>query len=145
MATGWSGNLSSVAAVEDYCTARDETYWRDWGEPLMPVPTGIPIKLVMTQNNTQLIQLSGLRDSDNNFVNNATMSASLIDPNREPVNNCTNISMSYVASSNGDYQGTVPATFEPLLGSSYTLIIDADNGSAHLHLEIPTEIKVRTF
>lgn len=107
-------------------------------------PSFVSLKLTMYQNNTQLLKITGLRDSSQNFITDAALLATLLDQNRSQVQNCIDISVPYVTGSNGDYQGTIPSAFEAPVGTEYTMVIDGDGGGGHLHLEIPTEVKVRS-
>jgi hypothetical protein len=108
-------------------------------------PSAVPSRLVLTQHNSQLIQIWGMRDAlTNNFLNSATLKATLLDANREPVTGCIDIVMNYVSNSNGDYTGVVDSTFSPDVGSEYTMVIDGGQGASHLHMEIPTQVTVRT-
>ncbi len=109
----------------------------------MPIASAVPRKVVLSQDNTQGLKLSGLRDDSGNFVNTAVLTATLLDQTREPDSVLNGIQMPYIASSNGDYQGTVPNSFSPALGSEYTLVIDGDGEGAHLHLEIVAEVVSR--
>lgn len=100
---------------------------------------------IFYQDNTQLVQLLGLQDEISGaFQNAATMSATLLDQNGNEVPNCIDIAMSYVAGSNGNYQGIVSAAFEPPVGGGYVLVIDADSNGAHLHVELQAQVQVRT-
>jgi len=107
-------------------------------------PSFVPTKLVLFQDNTQLINIIGLRDSSGNFLSAATLRADLLDGSREPVAGLVDIVLSYVPSSNGNYSGTVTATFAPAVGTEYTLVLDGDSAASHLHIEIPVEVKTRT-
>src|SRR5580765_8314966 len=109
---------------------------------MVVTPSFVSLKLTVYQNNTQLLQISGLRDSSQNFIVDGTLTATLLDQNREQVANLINISVPYVTGSNGDYQGLIPATFEAAVGTEYTMVIDGDGGGGHLHIEIPTEVTV---
>lgn len=106
-------------------------------------PSAVPARLILYQDNTQRVKVFGLRDDNGAFLNDAVMSATLLDVNRNQVTGCINITMSYVADSNGNYTGTVTAAFEPPVGTDYTMIIEGNEGDSHLHMEIPTEVRVR--
>lgn len=108
-------------------------------------PSAMPLSVVLVQNNTQLINLIGLQDQNNNFVNDANLTATLLDQNRTLVQQFGSVSLAYVAASNGNYQGTLTGTFEPEVGEGYILVIDgtAISGSSQFHLELDAEVAVR--
>jgi hypothetical protein len=108
------------------------------------IVSGVPTRLIIYQNNTQDINLIGLQDSTGAFVNDATGEATLLDGSRNPDSVFNDLSMVYTSGSNGNYVVTIPGTFEAAVGSEYTTVIDGDANGAHFHLEIPTEVRVRT-
>ena len=104
----------------------------------------IPSKLTLTPGNDQIVELDGLIDQSNNsFVNNATVTATLVDVFHANVANATGIAFTYVPSSNGVYRGQIPAAFTAKYGVGYVLKIDATNTTSTLHLEIPVEVVPR--
>jgi len=106
-------------------------------------PSAVPTRLILYQDNSQRVKVFGLRDDTGAFLNDAVMNATLLDVNRNNVPGCVNITMTYVATTNGNYTGTVTAAFSPAVGTDYTMIIEGDEGNSHLHMEIPTEVRVR--
>lgn len=110
----------------------------------MAIVSGVPTRLIVYQNNTQDINLIGLQDSTGAFVNDATGEATLLDGSRNRDAVFNDLPLQYVTASNGDYLVTVPGTFEANVGSEYVTVIDGDGNGAHFHLEIPTEVRVRT-
>lgn len=112
-------------------------------------PLATSAKLRLTQANTQQILVNGLQDQvgivNGTFLSDGVFLATLLDENRTVVAQCQNIALEYVPGSNGDYVGIIEVPFTPAVGTEYTMIVDgdADGGSSHLHLELPTEIKVR--
>lgn len=107
-------------------------------------PIAVNYKLCLYQGNTGQVLVNGLQDNDGNFLNAASLTATLLDENRTVVAQCQNIALAYVAASNGDYLGTIPTPFTAIAGTEYTMIIDGDSGaSSHFHVEMPTEVKVR--
>lgn len=108
-------------------------------------PVFTTYKLCLYQGNTGQVLVNGLQDNDGNYLNAATLTATLLDQNRTVVAQLQNIPLAYVPNSNGDYLGNVDVPFTPVVGSEYTTIIDGDSGAeSHFHLEVPTEVKVRT-
>ena len=111
----------------------------------MPIANATQARVVLFQDNTQRIQLHGLRDADTGvFINGASLTATLLDQNRNQVAGLIGVAMPYVSGTNGNYQGTVGASFAPPVGTNYTLIIDGDQGISHLHMEITAAVRVRT-
>lgn len=106
-------------------------------------PSAVPAKLLLYQDNTQRVKVFGLRDDSGAFLNDSVMEATLLDINRTEVPGCIGISMAYVPDTNGNYVGTVTSDFKPPVGSDYTMIIEGDEGDSHLHMELPTEVRVR--
>ena len=107
-------------------------------------PISITYKLCVYQGNTTQIFVQGLQDQNGDYANDAVdVLATLVDENRSVVPQCVNIPLAYVTSSNGDYLGTIAVPFTPPVGTEYTMIIDGDSGSSHIHMEVPTEVKVR--
>jgi hypothetical protein len=111
----------------------------------MGIVSGVPAKLVIWQNNTQDLELNGMQDAMGNFVNDATGTATLLDGNRNPDSVLVNLAIQYINGTNGNYVVTIPSGFETAVGSEYTMVLDGSSvsESAHFHLEIPVEVKVR--
>ena len=76
-----------------------------------------------------MITLSGLKDDQGNYINNATVTGNLVDSNNVAVTNGSNIAFTYVASSNGQYQAVLPYNAATQNGQSYTMNILAISGS----------------
>lgn len=106
-------------------------------------PSAVPARFVCYQDNTQLPSIYGLMDSTGAFLNSATVKATLLDGNRNVVPNFQNIVLGYVVGSNGDYSGTLTSAFVAAVGTEYVLVIEADSGASHLHIELPAEVRVR--
>lgn len=103
-----------------------------------------PSKVTLYKLNDNYIEIDGLSDGldPTTYFNAATITATLKDSSGNNVTGATNISLSYVASSNGKYRGTVQETFNPSVGS-YTLHIDASQGGIVGHWEVPASVKIR--
>lgn len=104
-----------------------------------------PTKLMFYAGNTQAIEIFGLQDALTSlFLNTATITATLQDDNGNPVSGCTNVTLSYVAGSNGNYTGVFgDVNFQPAVGTSYTLVIDGSQSGSFIHLEMLVEIRSR--
>ena len=111
------------------------------------VLSGTPPKIILYQYNTNAVKISGLQDAiSGNFVNNATIQATLVDDNGTPQTGCIEVALTYVSESNGDYIGTFgDSSFASPIGTGYTLVIDGNvNGSApFIHEEMLVEVRVR--
>lgn len=109
------------------------------------LPYATRSKIIFYQGNTQDIKAYGIQDVDTGlFWNAASILASLVDDQGNPIAECTNVVLLYQSGTNGNYVGTFgDANFQPGIGTGYSLIIDGDQGSAHIHLEIPVEIRLR--
>jgi hypothetical protein len=102
------------------------------------------LKRVLYQQNTQIIKLQGLRDGETGvFISVATVSATLKARDGSTVSQINNLALSYVPGSNGDYEGTVDATFNPPKGGGYILTVESVDGSVKLHEEVSIQVKVR--
>lgn len=80
--------------------------------------------------NSNLLKITGLKNAnDGSWVNSGvTVTAKIC-----PVNSTTaitngTITLSYVAASNGNWQGTYPSTTPVVRNTSYDLIVTADGG-----------------
>jgi len=83
-------------------------------------------------NNDNLLILDGLKDATpgvDAYVNNATVSAELKDPDGSTVSGAGSIAMSYVTGSDGKYFGVIEDDVPLVEGASYTATIDVDAGS----------------
>lgn len=108
-------------------------------------PSAVPAKLVLYQDNTQQIRVFGLQDqTTGSFITTATMTATLIDKDRNQVAGLIAIPLTFQPGSNGNYFGLVGPDFSPTVGTDYTLVLEGDNGGSHLHIEILAEVAVRT-
>lgn len=113
----------------------------------------VPKKLVMFQNNDQLIEFDNLADElTGDFFEAATVTATLIDINNTLGNGVNApvpgfpITLTYVTDSDGQYRGKVPYTLVtpqllPLGG--YRMLFDSIESGTQLHLEIPVSVVVR--
>jgi hypothetical protein len=105
----------------------------------------VPAYVTLTRNNDQFVVIEGLRDGiTNSFVNGATVVGNLYDRRGVAVPFATNISLSYVATSDGDYRGPVSEKFNPPVGSNYTLELVATDSSTVGTFRIPCRVVERT-
>jgi hypothetical protein len=83
-------------------------------------------------NSDTLVTLDVLTDpSDGDYDNSATITMSLYDSTNTLVTGANNIAFSYIASSDGQYQGTITSTIGALLteGAKYYLKPSVVNGT----------------
>jgi hypothetical protein len=81
---------------------------------------------VLSINSTNLIRLDVLTNASSGaYVNNATVTFSLKDAGGNIVGGLSNVSMPYIASSNGRYEGAIPNTTSLTLNALYTIEITA--------------------
>jgi hypothetical protein len=104
-----------------------------------------PTKLTIYKENDLFIQLSGLSNGLDpaEFYNAATVTATLKDRSGTNVTDLTNVTLSYVAASDGVYRGSIPDSFDSAVGGGYILYIDADQTGITGHWELAAEVKVR--
>jgi len=90
--------------------------------------------------------LGGLKNvATDSYVNDATVTLTGIkDAAGAYVTGTTDLSMTYLGSSNGIYQVSVPDTVALTLGARYTIVIDASGGGEDAHFEIPAICRLRT-
>jgi hypothetical protein len=104
-------------------------------------------KKIFYQKNSQYLQISGLKDQSQTpvvYVNDAVLTANLIDGTGASVPGMTNVAGAFVTSSNGVYRFPVdPTTFNPPIGSTYTLIVDGTSQSRRYHDELAVQVVVR--
>jgi hypothetical protein len=84
---------------------------------------------------TTLVKVNGLRDTDGNYQNNATVTIeSLTDRvTGQAVTGITvPFSLSYVTSSNGNYQGVISDSLGVVEGGQYIAILKAELGSGQV-------------
>jgi hypothetical protein len=95
-------------------------------------------------DNTQLVNIVGLKDkATGNFLDAATATATLIDQRGNPDPVLNGITLSYLPGSDGDYQGTVPATFAASLGGGYKLLVTAVQSGIQSLWTIPVIVRTR--
>lgn len=97
--------------------------------------------------NTNALDLIGLKMHDNGeFINDAVCTFVIKDKAGVEVAGTTWPQvMSYIAGSDGNYQGILPYNLEMTGGKMYTAIIDAQGGGERVgHWEMPFKPLVRT-
>jgi len=84
-----------------------------------------------------VVQLAGLRDVvTNEYVNDATVTASLTDDNGSVVEGAQSLPLVYQNGSDGNYVGHVPHTVSLEAGRQYTLTITATGAGFQLVTKI---------
>lgn len=104
-----------------------------------------PSKIILYQSNTQVLQITGLQDAlSGNYLNAATITATLEDDQGNAIAECIAIPFTYIPLSNGNYQAVFgDQNFQPPIGTGYTLIVDGNQGGGYIHLELLVEIQPR--
>ncbi len=77
-----------------------------------------------------VVRWNGLMDlfaEPHEYINDATLTMSLTELDGTAVDNGTDLTLSYVTGSNGDYHGIVPKTVELVADTQYLLIVNADD------------------
>jgi hypothetical protein len=93
---------------------------------------------VVSINSSNLISLDELTNKHTGaYVNDATVTATLRDSDLAAVSGGSNLAMSYVAASNGQYHGTLPPTVVLEEHATYYLDITATSGSLVLFARLP--------
>jgi hypothetical protein len=105
----------------------------------------LPVLVKLFPMNTQVITITGLQDIVSGlYLDAATVTATLFDQYGNPDPILNEVVMAYLPGSNGNYQGTVPATFNPALGDGYTLQILADQANVQSLFSIPAKVQLRS-
>lgn len=111
-----------------------------------------PDKLILFDDNSQVLTLVGLSQIvsapgdpiETALVTDADVTATLYDGENNPVTGCIGIALAPVGSPHtGNYSGQVGTSFNPEVGTDYSLSVDAVNGPDTMHLEILVEIQTR--
>lgn len=81
--------------------------------------------------NTNDVQIVGLQNNDDDsFINDATCVLELLDSSGNGVSGATNISMDYVAGSDGNYEGAIPHSVSLTEDAEYTIHVTATKEGA---------------
>jgi hypothetical protein len=100
---------------------------------------------VLSINSSNLVRLDLLTNaSTGTYINNATVTFSLKDASGNIIGGLSGVSMSYIASSNGRYEGTVPNSTTLTLNALYTIEITATSGALVLFRRLSCVAKYRS-
>ena len=104
-----------------------------------------PAKIILFPGNTQVIELLGLQDAIAlTYLNAATINATLLDDQGNEVPGCEDILFTYQPGTNGNYNATFGnISFNPVVGTGYTLVIDGNQSGGYIHLELLVEVQAR--
>jgi len=104
-----------------------------------------PSKFILYQSNSQIITITSLYDNVGQaYLDSATITGTLQDPDGADIAECTDILFTYVAGSQGNYQAVFgDINFTPAVGTGYTLVIDGNQSTSTIHLELLVEIQAR--
>lgn len=100
---------------------------------------------VLSIGSSNLVRLDALTNASSGaFVNGATVTFTLKDAAGSVVSGLSAVSMPYVASSNGRYEGTIPSTAALTLNALYMLEITSTSGSLVLFRRLSCIAKYRS-
>lgn len=71
------------------------------------------------------VKITGLSDSDGEYIDNATCSVTLKDAEGTVVTGASGLSMAYITDSDGDYLGVLPSTLSLTVDDTYYLEVTA--------------------
>lgn len=105
----------------------------------------MPRAYVIFQDNDTLLEVKNLQDSsDDTYLNAATVTAVVKDETGTNVTGQTMpIAMSYVASSNGTYQGILDSTLDLVNGDCGHVEVTAVQGTIDAFWRLPYRVKRR--
>lgn len=94
--------------------------------------------------NDHKLTVDQLRDTDGQYINLATVEATVTDSEGNEVEGQTwPLNLSYVEDSNGKYEGILDDAMELQADENYTLIIDVSDGSSVGHWELEVMAVIR--
>ncbi|HEX7285686.1 MAG TPA: hypothetical protein VF532_05855 [Candidatus Angelobacter sp.] len=99
--------------------------------------------LILYPSNKQLLKVTGLKDENGAFIDNAVITGTLLDKDGNHVAGIDGLAYT-AAGSNGNYSATVPATFVPGPGAGYILqLVITVGGVLTDTLNIPAVVQQR--
>jgi hypothetical protein len=100
---------------------------------------------VLGIGSSNLVRLDALTNTSTGaYVNSATVTFTLKDASGSVVSSLSGVSMAYVSSSNGRYEGTIPNTAALTLNALYTLEITTTSGGLVLFRRLSCVAKYRS-
>lgn len=83
---------------------------------------------MLLKDNDNDVYLEGLRQArDNSYVNDATLAFTAYDSDGNAISGATSVSMTYQASSNGNYIGVIPSSVSLTEGAQVRIKITSSN------------------
>jgi hypothetical protein len=110
----------------------------------------LPQIIYLYPENTQVLLVQGLQDVVTGlYLNLAYVTATLYDPRGDPDPVLQNLQLNYLPGTNGNYQGTIPASFNPpkfagLSKSGYILQISASQAGINSLWSLPVILTLRS-
>lgn len=96
----------------------------------------------LQKDSDNLIRLDRLRlATDGSYVNDATVTFTLVDIDGNDVSGATTITMAYIATSNGRYEGVLQSTVTLTEGNRYTIEVTATSGANVRFFKIDAQVK----
>jgi hypothetical protein len=113
---------------------------------LLTIPTEPAMSLeVLSIGSSNLVRLDALTNASTGaYVNDATVTFTLKDAAGSVVSGLANVSMPYVAASNGRYEGIIPSSAALALNALCTLEITTTSGSLVLFRRLSCVAKYRS-
>jgi len=104
----------------------------------------LPSVIYLFPQNTQTLNIVGLQDSvTGSFLDAADALATLYDQRGNADDVLNGIALGYVPGTEGNYLGTVPASFDARLGGGYSLVITAVQSGIQAQWTIPVIVSKR--
>jgi hypothetical protein len=100
------------------------------------------ITFLVSNDNT--VSWNGMENSRGEFMNSATATFTIKDEDGVAVTNAENIVMSYIAGSNGRYEGVSTSNIGLVVGAPYTLEITAYQGNDDAFRKLTVQVLDRT-
>lgn len=95
-------------------------------------------------DNDNLLEVDGLRDVDDDYVNAATVTCISIAPVDGSDILGTPVTLTYVTASNGKYRGTAQDTLALIADTDYEAVITVDGGGLQAKFYVPFTARKRT-
>ena len=106
-----------------------------------------PVLTIYRFNDNTVVWDGMYRASDDEYVDDSTVTMTLTDTDDVPVSSAVDLAMAFVSGSNGQYQGVLPASLnwadDIPVGSGYHLVITA-TGTQHARRTLNVTVSERT-
>jgi len=103
----------------------------------------LPRKITLCPLNTQIVKLSGLRNSLTGAALNDAVVLITLTGRGGPVTGCIALRLEYVPGSDGDYRAVIGEEFNSAVDEGYTLTITASQDQSKATWSIPAAVAAR--